>query len=486
MIMDRRVFLRRRSVFIGLGILASVAALWVAFGGPLRTLLQRQKSGQDMHDNTDDFDERVPAEVCSRLEMEHSGGGKYAFSPRHSRRLRELVRSVYAYLKNNDVREDAPTRGDGTPENTIYLEHPDLTRNECFAELSFADVHYVDRGHVTRISLRLYRPEETVFRFEVPTGGDVDRSLTECCRRIEKDVPTFIAELRSEHALIRMSNADCLGYLGPKSKPAVPALTRLLTKDSDWRVRLEAARALIKIGGRTDEVVRCLIREMQGKDPRQRQEAVTLVCYLRNDAGPALPSVSRCLTDSAEDVRISAAATVESLGPIARPTIPTLVEALTGPLEPKYLVLRALKAVGPSEESIAGLITFATSEAGEASEATKILGDFGEPARVAIPALTKELRRKDLRRSLQAAATLIRLGGEVKASVAVLREGLRSPDLGDRLYAVGRVEQLGGAGSPLMPELERLLTDENDEVRKKVKRVLQQIRQAKKKADIIL
>lgn len=64
-------------------------------------------------------------------------------------------------------------------------------------------------------------------------------------------VPLHVARLQDRNRYVRRSAAFKLGQLGEKARLAVPALKSSLS-DSDDRVRMEAERALTKIGSITN------------------------------------------------------------------------------------------------------------------------------------------------------------------------------------------------------------------------------------------
>jgi len=73
-----------------------------------------------------------------------------------------------------------------------------------------------------------------------------------------------LARLGSGDPLARYEAAHDRG-LGPKAKPALPALAELLKDEHPW-VRLEAGRALVEIGI-TEEEVPALVARLGSSDP---------------------------------------------------------------------------------------------------------------------------------------------------------------------------------------------------------------------------
>src|SRR6266540_449696 len=61
-------------------------------------------------------------------------------------------------------------------------------------------------------------------------------------------VPALIRDLKAGDIQMRRNSASTLGEIGDHAKDAVPALIGALTHDEDYPVRVEAARALGKIG----------------------------------------------------------------------------------------------------------------------------------------------------------------------------------------------------------------------------------------------
>ena len=65
--------------------------------------------------------------------------------------------------------------------------------------------------------------------------------------RPKEEVAGLIGALADAEAAVRQAAALALSSYGPDAQPAIPALTRMSTRDPDDDVKREAARALVHI-----------------------------------------------------------------------------------------------------------------------------------------------------------------------------------------------------------------------------------------------
>lgn len=186
--------------------------------------------------------------------------------------------------------------------------------------------------------------------------------------------PTLTELLSHKDADVRRFAAQEFARIGPEAKAAVPVLTRLL-KDDNVDVRLEAAVALYAIDGRIDESIPVLIEGLKASpryvsgavirigppakavvaeliklvretnEEQVRDRAVTALGYIGPEAKDAVP----LLLELARPMDgVTWFPSIDALGLIGRPAVPTLVETLSDPESPlREHAADALGEMGP-------------------------------------------------------------------------------------------------------------------------------------------
>jgi HEAT repeat protein len=143
-----------------------------------------------------------------------------------------------------------------------------------------------------------------------------------------------------------------LGQIGSAATPAVPVLLELLATEATHRPSRTpsmTAVALGRIGMAAPEVV--------------------------------MPGIVRLLEHSRADVRLNAAATVQTLGPGAAPALPALVAMLgAGDPEERMTAANALAALGPEAQAAEG----ALAELARETSGDVLVGHVASSAREAL------------------------------------------------------------------------------------------------------
>jgi len=225
----------------------------------------------------------------------------------------------------------------------------------------------------------------------------------------------LIGELGAAEPLARYRAAHGLRELGPKAKPALPALVERLKDEHAW-VRLEAGRAIVEIGI-TAEHVPALVGRLGPSDPDTGLLVAEALAAL---GAPALPPLLELLPKKDDRGRRGALAAIGLMGRHGAPATPLLLDLLksTDPATQK-LAGEALRRCGPWAfeyvPEIIDRLRFGDDEIRWA--AAGVLGRIGPEAREAIPAL-KEMRTGEAE-SLRAAAA--------EALARIDLEGARGP-----------------------------------------------------------
>ncbi|MBC8243827.1 MAG: HEAT repeat domain-containing protein [Verrucomicrobia bacterium] len=137
-------------------------------------------------------------------------------------------------------------------------------------------------------------------------------------------VEELISELRQGDKVARREAARSLAQLGPKAKPAVPALVKALDDDQE-QVFFWAATALANLGPDAQEAAPELIKRLRRSNRRYRDQVRLRVVTALTRIGPAaVPQLIDALDDESESIRSGAARVLGNIGPDAREAAPRL------------------------------------------------------------------------------------------------------------------------------------------------------------------
>jgi HEAT repeat protein len=239
-----------------------------------------------------------------------------------------------------------------------------------------------------------------------------------------------------------------LGRIGPAAEAARGALIQLLS-DRERSVRSEVAKALGLIGP-AGEVVPALF-ELQA-DPHA-DVRIQATEALRRVAGAAavLAGLTKLLVHQNKDVRLSAAAELGRIGP-PHEIVSALSELVTDPdADVRVLATELLSQVGRTAEWPALIQLLAEGGSEVQALAAAELGKRGPAGEFVV-------------------STMIKL---VPVLIKVLADGNGSES--NRRNAAECLGKLGPLAQAAVPTLTRLLTDENEGVRKAAAEALKQI-----------
>jgi HEAT repeat protein len=187
-----------------------------------------------------------------------------------------------------------------------------------------------------------------------------------------KSVTSWQKGLGAVDAKERRDAADAIGHLGPSASATIPSLVDML-KDADLSVRAKAAAALWSMG------------------PAARS---------------AVPSLQNALEDPSPEVRLNAAGALGEIGPKAADAAADLARVLRQDTNANVRAFSAValaKIHSGDDESI-GALTQALDDRDNnvRIKAAYALGDFGQSAKNAAPAL--ERTRKSATGALKGAS----------------------------------------------------------------------------------
>ena len=219
---------------------------------------------------------------------------------------------------------------------------------------------------------------------------------------------------------------------GPKARPAVPGLTKLL-QSRDKELGILAAAALARIAPETNGLESILREALQGDDVRMRGGAAFGLASLGPRDPTTVAPLIKTLEDENADVAEAAAA---ALGQMGKPAVTLLVEALDSPKKNvRQLAAQALGRIGvPAQDAVPELIKLLQDREGRVCDAAaKALGSFAPERKEAIPHLLATMKTYGSNYvATSAAQSLGKFGPQVVPS---LRELLRD-DRSEAGYAV--------------------------------------------------
>jgi HEAT repeat protein len=187
----------------------------------------------------------------------------------------------------------------------------------------------------------------------------------------------------------RVVLAQTFAAFGPAAKDATPLLKEML-KDTDEKVRLEAAKALAHVEPGSKEAFAVLLplleepRDVKGRN--KLFEGLRVFHDLGPRAEPAVPLLVRLLDNPERGVVAYTVQVLGKVGPDARPAAPALAQLN---FEQRLLgmpLIETLSAIGPEGDGVVDALI--------RQEAWTALGKMGPAARKASPRLLEVLRRE--------------------------------------------------------------------------------------------
>lgn len=304
------------------------------------------------------------------------------------------------------------------------------------------------------------------------------------------ETATIAAALKDAELSVRLAACDALAALGPEARSAVDALAEAM-KDSEGVVTVRAAEALGRIGpAAIPALVKLLdqrvysipaLQTIEAMGPSAKSLAGKLVEMLKtpseipqrnlclaiaaigadpNVAGPALKQV---LADESSEARPAAAYALGRIGD------QTAIKELTNTVEADDPLLQlacswSLLHLDPQNVdyikiAIPRLIAaLDRPEPNVRLQAARTLGELGQQARSATPALVKTLGNDEVLVVRAAAAVAVsRLGTEAKTAVPALIKLAESPEAEGRKAAIYALGNLGPIAEEAVPTLREIV-----------------------------
>jgi HEAT repeat protein len=199
-------------------------------------------------------------------------------------------------------------------------------------------------------------------------------------------------------------------------KKGLSALAPLLS-DTDARLRKTASYVMVFLEDRAAPLADVLNAALTDSDRTVRWAAAKTLGHLPiAKVVPAVGNLGKLLSDDDVQTRVTAAQTLQGMGPAARDALPALIQAVTqGDTESRIEALAALEALGIDEAKTA--LPQLTRVLGERDvdpkvliEIAKALGRMGGAARPAVPALRRLLGHEEAEVRLAASEAILAIG----------------------------------------------------------------------------
>jgi len=331
-------------------------------------------------------------------------------------------------------------------------------------------------------------------------------------------VPDIVEALKNDrYAAVRHGAAYALGKIGPDG-PATAALERAMmsddsflriisawaianSKSADPQLARQAVQVVIDgLGSENVDVRRAAARSVAELEVDHKVAAPMLVELLRDQDdtvvanaisalsayGPhALDHISDALDD--ERLRHFAVMLIGRMGPQAASAVPSLVALIraepVGDADAEFVreVQFALSAIGPPAKSAIPVLVKSLSSSNDEIQASAAfaLGKIGPDARGAVPALRAALRSESFIVRLTAVRSLLEIQPGQR-SIEVIAAPLLIKALSDerpmvRAEAATALGEIGDLGREAIPELRKLLTDDQEFVRQAAQNSLKKL-----------
>jgi HEAT repeat protein len=264
-----------------------------------------------------------------------------------------------------------------------YFQVRALLRSGSCDTTSLGQPHEAARKVGVYLAFSRLSGEDYRYRFSAcPMLRDLD----------EEGAKVLMATLKDSDARVRSEAATELAIMGPTARMAVRALIQAL-KDSDSKVRESAALALGKIGPEACVAIPDLCEALRDADARTRSSAAYAMSFYGPLARPAIPVLTAALEDQDFRVRYGAAWTLGAIGSDAHVSVPALVAKLedSSPIV-KITAAYALCRIEPARtEKTVELLIDALLDPDEHvyDWAAELLGNIGPPARSASEPLSR-------------------------------------------------------------------------------------------------
>lgn len=289
-------------------------------------------------------------------------------------------------------------------------------------------------------------------------------------------LPLAQAALSDRNATVRQAGAEALATLGAGARPAVPLLINGL-KDKDATVAVHSARALGSLGASAAPAVEPLSAALERPEPAVQVAAARAIASLGDVARGTVPTLAKLLPTVKPPLQTEVAVALGAMGAGARDALPGLEQSLTS--DDANTRAAALTAFARIESDTGRKVAKLTTALDDSAQPVRVaaIGELGKLGRAAEPAAEKlyELTENSTERE----QALEVLGGLRIRNVPLLVRALGNSDPYVRQYAAERLGELGKDAKDALPDLRKLLEDQEDFVKRTARASLREIERAK-------
>lgn len=292
----------------------------------------------------------------------------------------------------------------------------------------------------------------------------------------EPNVRQLLRQLKEMDIARRQAAVRDLNQLGPQHKAAVPVLMESLT-DKEEHVRQTVAGSLAKIGG---PAVPALLQALEAPDKLRRCQACLVLAHIGPEARSAVPALGKLMQDRETNCRAFAALALVRIDPDNQVKTVELLASLLKDQDRgvRIATVHALELLSRKAEGVMpALATALQDPAPEVRIATcAVLSRMGPDAKDALPALQACRKGEDYQVRVSATAAAIAIDPELSPKVVPdLVEILDDKNPEARRGAVYLLGQIGTPAKTALPALQRLLQDENRDVRLAAEQAIKRI-----------
>ncbi|MHC4400701.1 MAG: HEAT repeat domain-containing protein [Planctomycetota bacterium] len=290
----------------------------------------------------------------------------------------------------------------------------------------------------------------------------------------------FIAALEHTDASQRLEACRAIGKLGPRAADAVSALEAALV-DADPNVQGAAAEALGAIGPAARSAAPSLWKALKSAGYTDDYVPVWYLagCALGQLGPTIVPDAIAALDDKHSQVCLGACAALHECGPTAKAAVPALIRLLEKDVRgTRQGAMYAFMGIGPeAEPAVPLLIKTLTHDNLHAQYwACRALGQIGPASRPAVPGLIDRLTRATAAVRHNAAAALGDIGPAVgEEGVRALEKALEDRSQPTREDAAIALGKLGPFAASAAPALEKAVVNDTISPRIPAARALWQV-----------
>ena len=248
--------------------------------------------------------------------------------------------------------------------------------------------------------------------------------------------------LQSGDPQVRLAGAWALAQAGERAASAAEPLQRLLRGDESSAVRAQAAAALAAVSKGSHAPVPALLTALGDASEPVRHAAAAALAGLPLTAEDVRPLIG--WLDSGDDyVAAFAAWSLGNIGQPAREAVPALSRALARE-KTDAVVAGALARIGPAAAEAVPTLVESLRAGGPDRRwrAARTLGRIGPPAAAAVPALTAALGDEESAVRMHAARALGRVGRDARSAAPALQRATGDPDESVRREARQALDRL--------------------------------------------